>query len=45
MWWYTALDIAIWAAGGLLFWKAFETWQGIKMQKLTDIPKKATYKK
>lgn len=35
-----ALDIAIWVAGGLLFWKAFETWQGKNREKLPNIIKK-----
>ena len=39
------IDIAIWAAGGLLFWKAFDTWQGINKQKLPEILKEITYEK
>jgi len=40
MWWYLALDIAIWATGGLLLWKTFGTWQGINKQKLSETIKK-----
>ena len=45
MWWYLALDIAIWATGGLLFWKAFESWQGINRQNLAEISKEVPFEK